>query len=353
MPSNRDGCLRLLAGATAAEQLRERGFEADLFSTLVGASGGPKWLVLGGLDRALARRVVAGRRSPLDLLGSSIGAFRHACLAQSRPEQALARFETAYLAQSYPDRPAAAEVSAESRRILQALLGREGAGEIVENTRVRSHIVTTRLRIPRGLPVRLGVGAAALANAFSRASLAVFLERIVFSSDVGAAPGFEALSTRHVALRPDNLEAAVLASGSIPFVMESVWDPPAAPPGVYLDGGLLDYHFDFRLRTRPGLVLFPHFFDRITPGWFDKALPWRRPGVRDLDRVLLVAPSADFVRSLPGGRVPDRLDFQRLPTRERQRIWREVVARCAQLGEVLEDWIESGRIGDRIEPFAG
>ncbi len=57
-------------------------------------------------------------------------------------------------------------------------------------------------------------------------------------------------------------------------------------PGTLFDGGIIDYHFDFSYGRRKGLVLFPHFFDRITPGWFDKPLRWRKPSARDLNDLL-------------------------------------------------------------------
>ena len=95
--------LVIRAGAHAMERLRAEGFHADLFGTLVGASGGPKWLVLRHVDTVLIDRVVRPRSQPLDLLGSSIGSFRHACFAQSDPHVALACFEPAYVEQSYAE----------------------------------------------------------------------------------------------------------------------------------------------------------------------------------------------------------------------------------------------------------
>ena len=38
--------ITLRAGARALQRLREEGFRRDAFGTLIGASGGPKWLVL-------------------------------------------------------------------------------------------------------------------------------------------------------------------------------------------------------------------------------------------------------------------------------------------------------------------
>ena len=85
-------------------------------------------------------------------------------------------------------------------------------------------------------------------------------------------------------------------------------------PGMLFDGGIIDYHFDFSFRRKDeaqkGLVLFPHFFDRITPGWFDKPLRWRKPSAEALSDVVMIAPTDEFVAKLPGAKVPDRNDFR-------------------------------------------
>ena len=65
----------------------------------------------------------------------------------------------------------------------------------------------------------------------------------------------------------------------------------------------------------------------------------------------MVAPSAEFIAGLPGARVPDRGDFMRYPTEQRFGIWREVTDRCRRLGDELEQLIDDGRIGARIEAF--
>ena len=43
--------LAIYAGPSALQRLKKEGFNANQFKVLVGASGGPKWLVLLGLDR--------------------------------------------------------------------------------------------------------------------------------------------------------------------------------------------------------------------------------------------------------------------------------------------------------------
>ena len=45
--------LAVYAGKRAAAQLEKNGWAPELFSLLLGASGGPKWLILSHLDRVL------------------------------------------------------------------------------------------------------------------------------------------------------------------------------------------------------------------------------------------------------------------------------------------------------------
>jgi len=341
------------AGARATDRLRAEGFHPDRFDTLVGASGGPKWLVLRHLDEVLIERLILARTTPLDTLGSSIGSFRHACFAQKDPSAAIARFLERYIAQAYEGRPTMEAISQESGRILAHTLGEHGSNEIVGNDLVRSHFVASRLRRDRGrdrgLAFQLQLGTAAASNLASRSWLERFFTRVLFGPE-RAEIGFGDFATKHVALSPDNLPHALLASGSIPLVMEGVRSTPDLP-GMLFDGGIIDYHFDFTFRRRKGLVLFSHFFDRITPGWFDKPLPWRRPALADLSDVVMLAPSDSFVAGLPGGRVPDRNDFLELDTKARIRRWQTVVEHCRALADEFDDLLSGGRLADAIEPF--
>ena len=95
--------LTVLAGPDALAELRSHGLRPDRVRVLAAASGGPKGLVLHGLDRVLFPWLLA-RRTPLHAVGSSIGSWRLACLAQPDPVAALERstrgdFELATLLQ--------------------------------------------------------------------------------------------------------------------------------------------------------------------------------------------------------------------------------------------------------------
>ena len=56
-------------------------------------------------------------------------------------------------------------------------------------------------------------------------------------------------------------------------------------------------------------MLYPHFSDRITPGWFDKMFKKRQANPENQARTLLLSPSQAYLQSLPLGRLPDRKDF--------------------------------------------
>jgi hypothetical protein len=132
-------------------------------------------------------------------------------------------------------------------------------------------------------------------------------------------------------------------------VLEGVTIPGTA--GVHWDGGVLDYHLDLDFGAGEGLVLYPHFYSHIVPGWFDKSLSWRRARVDNFRRALIIAPSDDFVAKLPGGKIPDRKDFYTVPEAERIPRWQKAVDMSTQLGEELQELLATNRIADRIRPW--
>ena len=66
------------AGPEAYESIRRHGFAPERIGTLVGASGGAKWLVLSQLDRVILKNLVPRMTGPVHLIGTSIGAWRFA-----------------------------------------------------------------------------------------------------------------------------------------------------------------------------------------------------------------------------------------------------------------------------------
>lgn len=349
--------LRVLAGPEALRELHLHGFDPARIGTIAGASGGPKWLVLGGLDKVLAEVLLPQLAAPVDLIGSSIGTWRFACLAQDKPLEAIGRFERAYVEQRYRVRPDRSEISVRSEAILDEILGADGARQILQNTRSRTHIMTVR---SRGLnasesPVLLAAGLAfaAAGNLFSRSTLAASYSRALFHderSDVAFLKDRE-FGLQRVHLTEQNLAPAILASGSIPLVLNGIPDIPGARTGIYRDGGVIDYHLDLQFSESDRLTLYPHFYPTVVPGWFDKNLRARHATPSNFRKVILLAPSQEFVAALPGGRIPDRSDFTALAEDERIDRWREVVSKCERLGEEFNELLVGERLASVAEPL--
>ena len=153
-------------------------------------------------------------------------------------------------------------------------------------------------------------------------------------------------------LLPSNFKAALLSSGAIPVAMQGVADIPGVP-GMFRDGGILDYHLDIPfLPNGGGFVLYPHFYDHITPGWFDKYLG-REPDPGHMEDVVLVAPSSKFIAKIPFGKIPDRKDFKtfHLKDKERMAYWRKVVELNPVLGDEFAEAILSKKIREIVQPI--
>jgi hypothetical protein len=349
--------LTFKAGAGALESVRRHGFDVAAVGTIAGASGGAKWLTLSQLDRAILAGVVPRLRGPVHLIGSSIGSWRFACYAQDDPVAAIERFEKAYVEQSYSDKPDIHEITAKSREILGVVLGDTGVDEILANPLFRTHVMAVRSRHIMASETRavlaLGLVMAALLNALSRPTLGWSFERALFYDERDVPPFFDVTGfpLQRVALSSDNLEDAIVATGSIPLVLSGVRNIDGARPGIYRDGGVIDYHLDLPHSADERLTLFPHFYGRIVPGWFDKKLKWRRPQAGNIDRTILISPSDDFVARLPHGKIPDRSDFVNYAPAERVRIWRQCVDECRALADEFLEVIEKDQLAARLEPL--
>lgn len=347
--------LRFRAGPGALAKIRDEGFSPEQIGTIAGASGGAKWLVLSQIDRVVITRILPRLIGPVHLIGSSIGSWRFSCYAQEQPLATLESFEDAYLEQRYSEAPDRDEITTRSRQILQELLGDNGIREIMTNPVLRTHIMTVRSRAltasEKAPLLAAGLFAAASANLISRRTLGAFFDRGLFFDRRDLPPFFEVAGfpLHRVALTDDNYAAAVLASGAIPLVLNGVRNISGAPAGVYRDGGIIDYHLDLNTSPPDRITLFPHFYDHLVPGWFDKKLSWRRPDPRHTDRTLLICPSREFVASLPRARIPDRTDFQTMTPDERRKTWRSVLAACEALAEELNTVLDKDHLPARLE----
>jgi hypothetical protein len=340
--------LELRAGPGAAEHVRANGISPDDVACIPAAAGGPKGLALIPTDKLLYRDWLRDA-APVELVGASVGAWRMAALAQPDPIAALDRLQHAYVHdQNYDREPTPDEVAQACRRLARSVL--DGAAIRVRRG-VSLTIVTSRARgALAGTESKLAWGRAGLSNTMSRAALAAHLERVLFTSGpTFLAQPFDEFGSQVVPLDADNSEDALVASGSIPIVCAPVRGIVGAPAGNYWDGALVDYHLQLpyerltRGGPRHGIVLYPHFNDYVTPGWLDKHLPWRRKarGHPWLSDVLLLAPSAAFLASLPNGKLPDRKDFYRYGQDHARRIrdWERAIRECERFADAVLEWL--------------
>jgi hypothetical protein len=295
-------------------------------------------------------------------------------------------------------RPTAHHISEKFGQGLQRFYAGRVA-EVLNHPRYRLHIITSRgrhiLRTEHALRSRLGYLGAFLTNTVHRKSMGAWLERVVFSSQKAALPFTTSdYRTRQVALSPANFMDALQASCSIPFVLNSVRNIAGAPPGAYWDGGITDYHLhlnytdlintpdsiaNYISRTwekdvfypsgsdsgapgpaqapatgsrRAALVFYPHFQKAVVPGWLDKGLKWRHKATGCLDTMVLLAPNPDWVKTLPNGKLPDRVDFTHYSADLAGRIkaWTAAASASRQLADEFAAWLERPDMG-RVLPL--
>ncbi|WP_109992564.1 patatin-like phospholipase family protein [Salinisphaera sp. LB1] len=350
--------LTLKAGPAARVALAEGGLTPARVGALAGAAGGPKWLAIAAFYRALFTDWFAEREAPLPIVGSSIGAWAGAVACHpSDPGAALDALTEAYIGQCYSMKPDAAEITATLAGILDQVLTPEVRRGVLTHPRYRLHAMTVRSRAAMATDHRAllaaGSVAAGLANAASRRWLGAFFERVVFARDGDSMVYAEdGIASRTVALTEHNLRDAIFASGNVPLIMRAVKNPAGAPPGLYRDGGLTDYHIDQPLLaagTTAPIVLMPHFDTRLVPGWLDKRLGWRTP--RHADHVLLVGPGPAFNDRLVDGAVPGRRDFYRYAGDDarRERAWRQAVDAGRFMRDAFFDLVATGRLIEHVE----
>ena len=340
--------LHVFAGSQAKAELEQNGWRPEIFSALVGASGGAKLLGIAHLDRAIFNNFLCQSDHPMELYGSSIGSWRHAALASGDTATALKELQDRYLNQTFdPDDPRTPRevVDGLCEWVLDGFINPAIAQAIVDHPRFTTHIITAR---GKGLNNReadtflgLGMATSGIANAVYRPLLSIGFQRVVFSSGPATAFNFKDFDSLHVPLDASSLKPALTASGSIPFLMSGVPNIGSAPPGHYWDGGIIDYHFDFSNQAETGLILYPHFGQHVIKGWFDKKIPWRRNSADLLSRTVVIAPSQHYLSELPNGKIPDRNDFSRYSTAERLANWQTAVEHSRLLAEAFEEVVSA------------
>lgn len=334
--------LIIRAGPRARALIAAEGLQAADVAAIPAAAGGPKGLALNPLDRWLfGQWLTTDTRdgTPRLLIGSSVGAWRMAAAAQHDADAALTRMCEGYFGQRYPKKPDGARVAIECGKTADAALGPAPQWDATR----RLVVVTARSRGPIVDAASKGrLAGAAFANAIGRARLARWFERVIFTprakrdaAILQAVIPRDPFGAHLVEFGPDNARDALLASGTIPLLADPVKNPAGAPPGLYWDGGMVDYHLDWNWQALDGVVLYPHFTDHVVPGWLDKHLPWRRARGRHLDNLVIVAPSKALLARLPRGKLPDRQDFYHYGLDYDARIaaWRRAIGECARMAD--------------------
>ncbi|MFT5521240.1 MAG: hypothetical protein ACI9IA_001841 [Enterobacterales bacterium] len=340
--------LEIYAGKSALKTIEKNGFTPDLFSSFLGASGGPKWFTLYDLDKYIFGDFFNNREQSLNLIGSSVGAFRNACFAQKDPLAAIERFAKNYHETTYSNKAKPEEVTSKAVEMMDAIFGESGEQEIVDNPHFKAHFIVAKCNGFVGYENKflqgLGLAKSYVNNRINRTRLNSQYERYIFqssNSDLKLSDP-DNISTSRVPFSKANIRKALLASGSIPMVMEGINDIENCPQGMYRDGGIVDYHFDFEIKNS-GLTLYPHFSSTLKAGWFDKNLS-RNVRLKHYDNTVLVCPSAEFIHSLPHHKIPDRNDFVGMDREQRMLYWQQVMNESAKLTESFDQLYKKQQI---------
>ncbi|MFT5210393.1 MAG: hypothetical protein ACI9CE_002118 [Flavobacterium sp.] len=350
--------ITIQAGSKAYQQIKSRGLSPADISTIFGASGAAKWLAIYGLDKAIFSQWLVGIRHKIDVFGTSVGAFKLAAATQSDPAIALDNLAEAYIHQHYEGDVTTEQISIETTKILGAFLSDESIKHILNNDHLRFHCASVLcqgwLGSEHSARQKMAMIKAFALSLIGRRFHKNTLERVIFKSGEqdSAYQGLDQFKTHQVNLNEQNFTQAILSSGSIPVVMPGVTDIPGGPKGTYRDGGLLDYHPvpTNIVDVSEGLVLYPHFYTYLKEGWFDKFAPWKKVQASQLDRVVLLSPSDDFTRSLPGASIPDRKDFYTFKDNDDERIrrWTAVKERSEEIGEEFLELVNTGEIASVV-----
>lgn len=309
------------------------------------------------MDQFLFEKWLPQSDQPIDLIGSSIGAWRYANYCRSSFRSAFENFERIYFSQTYKKDATFKDISEEIYRILHEVFPDGCENEILNHPRYRINVFADASRglVKFDQPLILGTNLllATLLNLFSRKTMQLFFSRYLFqheaSPEIAGADRFDNHSVR---LTTENLKPAILASGAIPLVVEGI-KIPGQHSQYFRDGGLLDYHLTLNYQLDSGIVLMPHFSPKLISTWLDKYTPWRAPDTSGMSNVVIITPSETFIDSLPYHKIPDRSDFKRFEEDDisRNQYWRECIERSQEVAEAVELSLNSDNLSEHVEPL--
>ena len=337
--------LNIRAGHLARQLIEQEGLQASHIDIIPGAAGGPKGIGIQGLDQAIFADFLPRAAQKRTLIGSSIGSWRFASIAAWGATEGTKRLSELYTHLHFHKKMSRQEVSDICRGMLIDLIqGKES--ELVNHPDYHLTVISVKaqhiFQSDKALPLLASVAGIVGTTAVARKHSRHFMQRVISQPQSG--PQFkindDGFTTHYHSLTPDSVTPWLMASASIPGVMVAIRDIPDAPQGSYRDGGLIDYHIDLPFQSQ-GIVLYPHFTDSITPGWFDKLFK-RQANPDNQARTLLLSPSQEYLDSLPLGRLPDRKDFtfKGLDNQQRIQMWNQCVAESQRMGDEFLEMVE-------------
>ncbi|AXQ21016.1 patatin-like phospholipase family protein [Acinetobacter wuhouensis] len=351
----RPAALTIQAGSLAKQLIQKEGLQAHYVDMIPGAAGGPKGIGLMGLDQAIFGDFLQRAKQRRYLIGSSVGAWRFASLIAQGEKKGAEQLAELYINLPFHKGMKIAEIEKISRDMLHGILG-DQSEKLVTHPDYHLAIIAAKAVHIFQSDQKLALYGSLLgiigSNAISRNHLNKFMQRVI--SQPEHFPQFkiqdDAFTTHYVNFNTDNVADWLMASGSIPGVTPAVKNIADAPQGAYRDGGLIDYHIDLPFNSK-GIVLYPHFTDSITPGWFDKMFKSRKANPENQARTLLLSPSAEYLKSLPLGRLPDRKDFvmKGLSDSERKKLWRQSVAESQRMGDEFLELVEKQNFTEHVK----
>ena len=338
--------LKIQVGSLAKQLIEKEGLHAQQVDMIPGAAGGPKGIGLTGLDQAIFGEFLPQAKQRRFLIGSSVGAWRFAGIVAQGEKLGPEKLAELYINLPFKKGMKIADIEKISRDMLHGVLG-DQPDKLVTHPDYHLAIIAAKAEHLFQSDQKLALYSSLLgiigSNAISRDHLNKFMQRVICQpTDF---PQFkiqdDAFKTHYMNFNQDNVADWLMASGSIPGVTPAVKNIADAPEGAYRDGGLIDYHIDLPFESK-GIVLYPHFSDSITPGWFDKMFKSRKANPENQARTLLLSPSAEYLKSLPLGRLPDRKDFvmKGLSDSERKKLWRQSVDESQRMGDEFLELVE-------------
>ena len=347
--------LNIQAGSLAKQIIQKEGLQAHHVDMIPGAAGGPKGIGLMGLDQAIFGDFLQREKQRRFLIGSSVGAWRFAGIVAQGETHGPERLAELYIDLAFEKGMKITDIEKISREMLHGILG-DQTQKLMDHPDYHLTIISAKAQHLFQSDHKLALYSSLIgivgSNAIARKHLNKFMHRVI--SQPAQFPQFKIqdddFKTHYLNFNANNVGDWLMASGSIPGVVPAVKNITDAPMGAYRDGGLIDYHIDLPFQSQ-GIVLYPHFSDSITPGWFDKMFKSRKASPTNQARTLLISPSAEYLQSLPLGRLPDRKDFvlKGLSNAERKKLWRQSVAESQRLGDEFLELVEKQSFAEVIK----